>query len=494
MPPRFFGGSQWTSFITGRCSSPAWPARMHSFDPEPPPPLLPRLLRLLLLLAFLAWVLIGHFAHAAVTVTTSTPNWNPAGSAGGATELAELLKQPVGTGRPGYPSIDVNRKSAMTGAAARGAMRSIWRAAGWVGAGMMIVQLGGEFYNWLQCSTNQICKPGQGAQTDPFGNNPPGKYCMDVSSWGYGYCAAFPSSTCELNSDYGAGSYRTDSGYGYCYTSAFGGIKRYISKVSNACPVGYGWKNGACVNFAGTDPVPVTDSELENATQAYISAHPGSAIQQLKDSGAWHPTSETLSPQQTDVKGQPFETRVPEIRNGVSGEKVTKTEPGTKAVQNPTPAGNVSNSVTIYNYNTTTVTHADGTVESETVAEKSGTDLDLPDDYAREPTLQEIRDSLIKKPDPAPKPETATAPQTALQTYFDKLKTVPIVDTIGGGLDRWENDFDGGGSCPTYDIPVYGVVVTMTAHCVVGESIRSFLAAALAVVYSVAAVRIFLSA
>ncbi|MFO1357860.1 hypothetical protein [Plasticicumulans sp.] len=461
---------------------------MPSFDPDPYGSRR-HALRLLILALFLGWILVGHFAHAAVMVTAdSPPNWNPAGSVGGTAELSELLKQPVGTGRGGYPPVPIAKKESVPAPVAKGALRGVMRAGGWVMWGLVIVELGGEFYNWLQCSTNQICKPP--SQSGPTG---PGYYVVggqnasnSVTEDGAAslYMQQFPH--CGAYNIVSRDAFSNGVFTRWLRSNNCGWIAQifYI-----ACPSGQQYYNNSCSPAPSTQPVPVTDSELDNAAQALISQRPASAIDALRRAGSWDQlATKRVYPEQTNVQGNPVSTQTPDGR--------TKTvTPGTKAREQPAPAGSTNNSTVVYNYNTTTITNADGSTETTVTEEDAGiSDLEVPDDYAREDTLQEVRDALVNKPDPAPKPETATQPKQAVQTYFDILKTVPIVDTIGGGLDRWETDFSGGGSCPTYDIPVYGTIRTMTSHCIVGEAVRDFLAAVLAVIYSIAAVRIFLSA
>lgn len=488
------------NFIIGLCSLLEWPALMPSFDPDPYESRR-YALRLLILAVFLGWILVGHFAHASVTVTAnSPPNWNPSGASGGAAELAELLKQPVGTGRVGYPSVPIVKKESVPAPVAKGALRGVMRAGGWAMWGLVIVELGGEFYNWLQCSTNQICKPGSGADWKPNYSGGPaycytrynGSFCVDQSAVSTAPAAVDAGCRSGAMCDWTTQTVLSSNCVGgvtvYCsYTYRQGSdpaVKSWTLTITGA-PQQSGQPHVA----NQPAPVQVTDSELDNAAQALITQKPASAIEALRNSGAWDQlATKRIYPEQASAQGNPVTTQTPDGR--------TKTvTPGTKAREQPAPAGSTNNSAVVYNYNTTTITNADGTKETTVTEEDAGiSDLELPDDYAREDTLQEVRDALVNKPDPAPKPETATQPKQAVQTYFDMLKNVPIVDTIGGGLDRWETDFSGGGSCPTYDIPVYGAIRTMTSHCIVGEAIRDFLAAVLAVIYSIAAVRIFLSA
>lgn len=131
----------------------------------------------LALLALMPFFADAQTVAGGVVVTPSSPGFNPAGgAANNSYGVYESLSKTASTGRVGYPSIPVANQSAMAKASSNAAMRGIWRAGGYAAAAMALVYAGGEFLNYLQCSTNQICKPGQGAQTDPAGNYPAGKY------------------------------------------------------------------------------------------------------------------------------------------------------------------------------------------------------------------------------------------------------------------------------------------------------------------------------
>lgn len=370
-------------------------------------PFTSRLPFLALVIFFLSADSIAQTATVAggVLVTPSTPGFNPTGSASNnAYGVAENLGKTVSTGRVGYPSVPVANQSAMSGTAARNAMRGVWRAAGWAGFAVAAVYAGGEFLNYLQCTTNGICKPGEGARTDPAGNNPAGKYCADTSTYGQGYCGAFPVDACATL--YGADSYRTDSGdFGYCYYAGFGGIRRYISKIQNACPAGYGWSGGACVNMAGTAPVPATDSDLERAADAYRAAQPQRFVDDLRGAGKWAPDQNTMSAPQPDVAGAPSIRELPEDKPGTpNGKKIEEITPHTAAKASPD-----AQSVNVYNYNVTTVTHTDGS--TETVSGAQNPDLNIPDDYAREETLDAVRKALVER-EAAPGDDGCTAQPT----------------------------------------------------------------------------------
>lgn len=114
--------------------------------------------------------------------------------------------------------------------------------------------------------------------------------------------------------------------------------------------------------------------------------------------------------------------------------------------------------------------------DGETVVEPSPTPelateeapLEIPDDYAREDTLQWIKDWL--NIDPATMPQPEAAPMAEAETELDTIKQdVENQAAVLGDLPL-QSDFgqlSGGGQCPTADwtAPVTGEVFTIDQHC-----------------------------
>lgn len=355
------------------------------------------MVRCTLLFVFLASVTFFSLGESlaaiggASVVTPSTPGFNPAGPASNnAYGVYESLSKSVGTGRVGYPSVPVANRASMSAGAARTAMSGVWRAVGWVGAGVVIVSLGGEFLNWLQCSTNQICVPqvdlppgytGPVAPVNVLWYQPGVGFvrdkrsaCMSTypySQWGISYAEISPVGECGYGSGQSVGGISTQQTEPYCTgTLVLAG--------------------GMCVAPTGV-PRVVTDAELGNAASSYMQQNPAAFISDLKSRNAWNPDRYEMSAPQPDVAGAPIIRELPETKAGApAGNKIEEITPHTAAKVSPD-----GQSVTVYNYNTTVTTHTDNT--TETAVDSQSPDLDIPDDYAREETLDAIRDALIER-------------------------------------------------------------------------------------------------
>ena len=337
----------------------------------------------------------------ASVVTPSTPGFNPVSPASNnAYGVYESLGKSVSTGRVGYPSVPVANQSAMSGAAARNAMRGLWRLAGWGAFAGAVVYMGGEFLNYLQCSTNGICKPSTELPPGYTGPQQPQVYEWQMSS---GVWTSSKEAACRSRYSYADTNYdQSTQPYHVCGWGS-GGWKGGIDtrSVSPYCNSPLILQTGMCVAATGA-PVPVTDADLERAADAYRASQPQRFVDDLKAVGRWVPDQHTMSAPQPDVSGAPLIRELPETKAGApAGNKIEEITPHTAAKVSPD-----GQSVTVYNYNTTVTTHTDNT--TETAVDSQSPDLNIPDDYAREETLDAIRDALTER-DATPGDDGCTA-------------------------------------------------------------------------------------
>lgn len=340
---------------------------------------------------------------AGVLVTPESSGYVRTGAANNAYGVYEDLQKSAATGRVGYPSVPVANRSSMSAPAARTAMRGVWRLAGWVAVAGIAVELAGAGYNWLQCSTNQICKPSGTVDPKPNYSGGPG-YCY--SRWNGNFCVdeANIASAANVVGDMCASNLMCDfTTYNQTVTSKtcdMQGTVAHCHLTTSQPPSAtyqydiyvdgvYHASGNSYVN--GTQSVPVTDSELESAAGARMASHPAQFIDDLKAARAWAPDKNEMSTPVSDVSGVPVLRELPETKPGApAGNKLEKIEPHTGAK----PAADAQ-SVNVYNYNITTTTHTDGTTEQVTDAQEPN--LDIPDDYAREDTLDAIRKALTER-------------------------------------------------------------------------------------------------
>lgn len=248
------------------------------------------------------------------------------------------------------------------------------------------------------------------------------------------------------------------------------------------------YQNGSCVS--GSASVPATDSDLERAADAYRSAQPQRFVDDLKGAGRWAPDRNIMTAPQSDVAGVPIIRELPETKVGApAGNKIEEITPHTAAK----PAADAQ-SVNVYNYNVTTVTHTDGSKETEAVAESPN--LEIPDDYAREQTQQDISEDVAeirKQLEPDNLPDLGDAPTFA--DSMQRLRTRLAESPIGRAVEEAKPDSDTvDGVCPVGNFTVFGQAFSIDAHCDLYEANSALITGAMWAVWVIAAILFFMSA
>jgi hypothetical protein len=78
----------------------------------------------------------------------------------------------------------------------------------------------------------------------------------------------------------------------------------------------------------------------------------------------------------------------------------------------------------------------------------------------------------------------------SLATYWSDLGDTPIVQAVSGIT----NAFQGSADCPTYQLSMFNRTYTMDQHCQIIQNQASLLGAIMLAIYTLVAVRIFMTA
>lgn len=439
---------------------------------------------------------------AGTQVLPGASGWSRTGAANNAYGVYEDLQRMSSTGRQGYPSIPAANRASMSAPAARTAMRGVWRALGWAGVALAVVELAGQGYDWLQCSTNGICKPGSADwRPDYSGGNGycysrfNGSFCVDAANLSVAPSAVRAACTSNVMCDW--------AGYNQTVTSSNCGLQGVIvvwcefhykqgsdptDRVFNFVVTGTSVSSGQ--PHTGAAPVPVTDADLESAAGALMASHPAQFIDDLKAAGAWNPDKHEMSAPVPSVEGAPVIRELPEDKPGApNGKKIEEIKPNTAAKASPD-----KQAVNVYNYNVTTVTHTDGTTETSVAAESPN--LDIPDDYAREQTQQDIAEDVAeirRQLEPDDLPDLGDAPTFA--DSMQRLRTRLAESPIGRAVEEAKPDSDTvDGICPVGNFTVFGQAFSIDAHCDLYEANSSLITGAMWAVWIIAAILFFMSA
>lgn len=447
------------------------------------------------LLALLALTLFSDFeASAATRATAADSGWSSAGGAAyeyganpasGSAELRQLLSRPYYGGGGGsgsaYPPIALQRSAGMSVGEIGLALGRIGRGAGgWIALGTLLASVGGEFLDWLKGPGGEVVKPGGGYS---LGNCPsqsvacsvfpaagmPEAICYAFNYGGVDYYRAFKTSS-DKNSP--------DSGY-----TPFMTCSSYIVE----------WRASSLSEY-DTLVAPPTDADWQRFATGFSSTDPAVAGQRLHDLSVWQPDSYSLA------VSDPAATQNSDGSYSKQGQGFTSTDPTTGVQKTVTPGTKADpaadgQSWTIYNYNTTT-TYNPTTGETSQTTQAEQPNLEIPDDYARESTAQqqlEVQREIQRQLDASVQPQHETAPEfsAALQTFFARLKTAPLLVAIDAAVP---DSGSGDGACPVGHFTAFDTNYTIDAHCDLYEENKWVITTAMLAVWSLLALLFLLSA
>lgn len=465
-----------------------------------------RRIRLALAVLFCLFVIMcNRPAHAIVSVNSGSSGWgaSTASAAGGL--LFEAAKKLVAPGSP-YAPTEVIKKGSKSALSLAGSVLTRCRAAPQV---CVLLAGAAAAAAWYVANNSDgtvyLAKPS--SVKPPYSGGPgycysrnQGSFCVDQS--------AASSAAGVVDSNCRAGIMCNWTGQtilgGSCSMSSVNVVNCTYSyrDVGSNAPLSWSFAlTGAAVN-SGTpvtaSPQAVTDSEITGAFTGQVDFDPEKALAFVKAQGLWNPDVQVLTEIPVARATPATLVKVEPQADGTVKKTTTTQTPVTTTTCDGSSCNVTTHMETV---NNVTITNSNGQVinqYSDTAATPDGhynvdatqaPAVDIPTDYGREATQQAIRDQL-KFSRPGTVLEAPTFAGT-LSTFWTGLGALPLLAPFKSFFSAL---FSIAGSCPEYSIPFFGHSLPMTAHCTLGQLAAGIFYLVTALMYSVPAVRVFLSA
>lgn len=255
------------------------------------------------------------------------------------------------------------------------------------------------------------------------------------------------------------------------------------------CPPGYNSQGGNCVYGA---PSPVTDTDIQGAITNWAQSNAEAVMVWLKQNGKWAPGNYLYDQDVKRLFGTQYvATKTTTAANGTQQTTTVTTKPMTEVKCNSSgctiTAGQQEFTLNADGSSSTeTKMSPEATPSSESSSNPSPNPVEIPDDYARENTLQDIRDKLEFENSEQPQTETIAS---VLDTFKARLAALPI---IGAAFSI--GNIGGSGQCPPISIELFSETISTDVHCELMETVTSMLSPVFHALWLVLGLVIVLSA
>lgn len=456
-----------------------------------------RRIRLALAVLFcLGVIMCNRPAHAIVSVNSGSSGWGAATASAAGGALVEVARKLVAPGSP-YAPVEILKKGSQSAVSLAGSVLSRCRA-----TPQVCVFLAGAAAAaaWYLATRNDgtvyLAKSSSGVPVSPN----VGYFVVHGVRYNSEYSA------CKATGWYVNGVYYSNrpagQPIGFCfynrtaeYATSVGmaGAVMYYSTPAY-CDSGYYLSGGQCIS----DAQAVTDAEIQSAYTGQVEFDPEKALAFVKAQGLWNPEVQVLTEIPVSRATPATLVKVEPQADGSVKKTTTTQTPVTTTTCNGSSCSVTTHMETV---NNVTVTNASGQVINQysdaattpdghyNVDATQAPAVDIPTDYGREVTQQAIRDQL-KFSRPGTVLEAPTFVGT-LSTFWAGLGALPLLAPFKSFFSAL---FSISGACPEYSIPFFGHSLPMTAHCTLGQLAAGIFYLVTALVYSVPAVRVFLSA
>lgn len=458
-----------------------------------------RRIRLALAVLFcLGVIMCNRPAHAIVSVNSGSSGWgaSTASAAGGV--LFDVAKKLVAPGSP-YAPVEILKKGSQSAVSLAGSVLSRCRAVPQVCVLLAGAAAAAAWYvATREDGVSYLAKPPAGGSAPVPPNN--GYYTVLGVNYSSEYAA------CKATGWYSNGIYYSarpaGEPNGYCFYNRSaeyappegmaGGIS--YTPTSTFCDTGYYLSGGQCLPAAQA----VSDSEIKSVYTDQLAFDPEKALAFVKAQGLWNPEVQVLTEIPVSRATPATLVKVEPQADGTV-KKITTTQ--TPVTTTTCDGSSCSVTTHMETVNNVTITNSSGQVINQysdsattpdghyNVDATQASNVDIPTDYGREATQQAIRDQL-KFSRPGTVLEAPTFAGT-LSTFWTGLGALPLLAPFKSFFSAL---FSIAGSCPEYSIPFFGHSLPMTAHCTLGQLAAGIFYLVTALIYSVPAVRVFLSA
>lgn len=434
---------------------------------------------------------------------STAPNWEllpAANSAYGTVEGLGVTRVEQVAPRMGWPAANVSQTARMEASAVRTAGTFLARSAG----PLALALVAGAALDWWLDDSGHLVKPAAG----PSGQQPipaTGSYyrycrnggCIWASSatspdaigaaCAAGLLCGWPGQTVESYHCWGnitssvacEFSYKQGNDGPYSWEPGFGVDMQYSDP--NICPGGMSTQGGMCSPSSSV----VSDSEIGDAVESWAGSNAEAVRDWLKANGKWSPTQFAYDPAEQVVKSDPkTETTTTVAPNG-------QPQTATKQTRDVTQVKCTADGCAVTAGKEVTQTNPDGSTSTQTqmspeaqpntspTSQPSPNPTEIPDDYARQQTLQDVLNTLQNRQasgsNSCDSPPSCSGDPINCQMLMELFRSRCVreqppedtiesdeinVDTLVGSLSRTR--YSAGLTCPPDIVVPTGVVGNVT--------------------------------